>query len=174
MTKTANDTNTNSQSDANFDINQTGELGERITKLGYTLARFTTATVLGWIGAMKFTAYEAGAIEGLATSSLLTSWLYSIFSVQGASNFIGTVEIIIAILLIAGAKFPKAALAGAVLAAGTFATTASYLLTAPVWEATLGGFPALNVVPGQFLLKDIVLLSVAVLLAGEALKRNNI
>lgn len=174
MTKTAHDKNTNAQSGSNFDNDETGVLGEQITKLGYTLARFSTATVLGWIGAMKFTAYEAGAIQGLAASSPLTSWLYSIFSVQGASNLIGTIEIGIAILLILGVKFPKAALTGAVLAAGTFATTASYLLTAPVWEATLGGFPALNVVPGQFLLKDIVLLSVAILLAGDALKRNNL
>lgn len=165
---------TNTQAQTTAATFSDGTLGDRITKIGFTASRFTTATVLGWIGAMKFTAYEAGAIEGLATSSFLTSWLYSIFSVQGASNFIGLVEITIAILLVLGVKFPKAALGGAVLAAGTFATTASYLLTAPVWEASLGGFPALNVVPGQFLLKDIVLLSVAILLAGDALKRNNI
>lgn len=33
------------------------------------------------------------------------------------------------------------------------------------------GFPALSVVPGQFLLKDIVLLAAAVFLVGDALKR---
>jgi len=27
----------------------------------------------------------------------------------------------------------------------------------PDWEASLGGFPALSVVPGQFLMKDVVL-----------------
>jgi reactive chlorine resistance protein C len=33
---------------------------------------------------------------------------------------------------------------------------------APGWEASLGGFPALSDLPGQFLLKDIVLLGAAV------------
>jgi uncharacterized membrane protein YkgB len=32
--------------------------------------------VLGWIGAMKFTAYEATGIQGLVASSPLMSWLY--------------------------------------------------------------------------------------------------
>lgn len=57
-------------------------------------------------------------------------------------------------------------------AIATFAVTSSFLLTAPVWEASLGGFPALNVVPGQFLLKDIVLLAAAISLLGKALSSN--
>ena len=36
-----------------------------------------------------------------------------------------------------------------------FLTTLSFLLTTPgVWEASVGGFPALSVVPGQFLIKE--------------------
>ena len=146
-------------------------LGDGISNAGVQGLRFTTATVLGWIGAMKFTAYEAGAIEGLVASSPLTSWLYSVFSLQGASNLIGATEIAVAALIIAGAKFPKAALLGALGAVVTFLVTASFLFTAPVTEPSLGGFPALSVVPGQFLLKDIVLLAAAVFLAGDALKR---
>jgi uncharacterized membrane protein YkgB len=38
----------------------------------------------------------------------------------------------------------------------------------PGWEPTLGGFPGLSALPGQFLLKDIVLLGAAVFTAGEA------
>ena len=120
---------------------------------------------------MKFTAYEAGAIQGLVQTSPLVSWLYSFLSVQGAANLIGTIEIATAGLLLLGAKFPKAAFAGAVAAGFTFLLTSSFLVTAPVWEQSLGGFPALSVVPGQFLLKDIVLLSAAIFLAGDALKR---
>jgi len=146
-------------------------LGDKITRIGTHGLRFTTATVLGWIGAMKFTAYEAGAIEGLVASNPLTSWLYSVTSLQGASNFIGTTEIITALLIVAGFKLPKLALIGSLLAALTFLVTSSLLFTAPGWEASLGGFPALSVVPGQFLLKDIVLLAGAVFLAGDSLKR---
>jgi len=156
---------------AGYSASQINGLGDKITNIGTHALRFTTATVLSWIGAMKFTAYEAGAIEGLVASSPLTSWLYSVTSLQGAANFVGTVEIITAFIIVLGAKFPKFALLGALGAAVTFLVTSSYLFTAPGWEASLGGFPALSVVPGQFLLKDIVLLAGAVFLAGDALKR---
>ncbi|MBW3245486.1 YkgB family protein [Epibacterium sp. DP7N7-1] len=146
-------------------------LADKITNFGIHGIRFTTATVLGWVGAMKFTAYEAGAIEGLVASSPLTSWLYSVFSLQGASNLIGTAEITTAALIVLGAKIHKAAFLGALGAIATFFVTASFLFTAPVTEASLGGFPALSVVPGQFLLKDIVLLAGAIFLLGDALKR---
>ncbi len=53
-----------------------------------------------------------------------------------------------------------------------FATTLSFLLTTHgVWEPSLGGFPALSAVPGQFLLKDVVLLGAALWTLGEALNR---
>jgi reactive chlorine resistance protein C len=58
---------------------------------------------------------------------------------------------------------------GSVLAVGMFLTTLSFMLTTPgVWEATEGGFPALSVVPGQFVLKDVVLLGAALWSFGEA------
>ncbi|MFK7967190.1 MAG: DUF417 family protein, partial [Burkholderiaceae bacterium] len=62
------------------------------------------------------------------------------------------------------------AVVGAAAAVVTFTVTASFLVTAPVWEASLGGFPALSVVPGQFLLKDIILLAAAISLLGRALQ----
>lgn len=156
---------------AGYSATQINALGEKVSRFGLHSLRFTGAAVLGWIGAMKFTAYEAGAIEGLVASSPLTSWLYSVFSLQGASNLIGATEITLAVIIALGAKFPKLALVGALGALATFFVTSSYLLTAPVWEASLGGFPALSVVPGQFLLKDIVLLASAIFLTGDALKR---
>lgn len=146
-------------------------LGDAVARFGVEALRYSSAIVLGWIGAMKFTAYEAGAIQGLVQSSPLTNWLYDVASLQAASNLIGSIEIATAVLLVAGARVPLAALAGAVGAAITFLITVSFLFTAPVWEASLGGFPALSVVPGQFLLKDVVLLAGAVFLAGDALKR---
>lgn len=170
--KPANATTTNAPALlAGRTATEIASLGETITRIGAGALRYTTATVLGWIGAMKFTAYEAGAIEGLVQSSPFVSWLYNVLSVQAVSNLIGTIEIATAALLVLGAKFPKAGLIGAVAAAFTFLLTASFLFTAPGWEASLGGFPALSVVPGQFLLKDIVLLAGAVFLAGNALTR---
>jgi reactive chlorine resistance protein C len=53
------------------------------------------------------------------------------------------------------------------LSVGMFLTTLSFLFTTPGWEPTLG-FPGLSALPGQFLLKDIVLLGAAVFTASEA------
>ncbi|WP_426357371.1 YkgB family protein [Pseudocolwellia sp. HL-MZ19] len=149
--------------------NTTQERAALITTIGENAIRFSIALVLIWIGAMKFSAYEAGAIEGLIASSPLTSLLYSVFSLQGASNFIGTVEIITAIALILTPLNRIVGILGSLGAIATFAVTSSLLLTAPVWEASLGGFPALNVVPGQFLVKDLVLLAASIWLLGKAL-----
>ncbi len=131
--------------------------------------RYSIVLVLVWIGAMKFSAYEAGAIEGLVASSPLLSWLYAIGSQQAVSNTIGTIEIATAIALAIGPAYRPAAIAGALGAIATFAITLTFLITAPGWEASLGGFPALSVVPGQFLLKDVVLLAASVSLLSKAL-----
>jgi uncharacterized membrane protein YkgB len=56
-----------------------------------------------------------------------------------------------------------------VLAIGLFATTLSFLFSTPGWEPSLG-FPALSAMPGQFLLKDIVLFGASVWSLGESLK----
>jgi quercetin dioxygenase-like cupin family protein len=50
-----------------------------------------------------------------------------------------------------------------------FLTTLTFLFSTPGWEPSLGGFPALSAMPGQFLLKDIVLLAAALWSLGEAL-----
>lgn len=145
-------------------------LDQTISAIGDQALRFSVIIVLAWIGAMKFTAYEAGAIEGLVASSPFTAWLYGVFSLQGASNFIGTVEILTAAAILLAPLNRVIAIVGSVAAIVTFAVTTSFLISAPVWEASLGGFPALSVVPGQFLLKDIVLLAAAISLLGKALR----
>jgi len=148
-----------------------GDLGEAFSRFGQNALRFSIVVVLLWIGAMKFTAYEASAIQGLVQSSPFISWLYGILSVQGVSNLIGSIEIVTAMALILGTRFYRIGLFGALAAAATFLLTSSFLFTAPGWEASLGGFPALSVVPGQFLLKDIVLLAGSVFLIGDSLQR---
>ncbi len=146
--------------------------GNTISVLSDYAVRYSIVLVLAWIGAMKFTAYEAGAIEGLVASSPFLAWLYTIASQQAVSNLIGTIEIATATLLALGPFFPKAALIGALGAVATFLTTLTFVFSAPGWEQSLGGFPALSVVPGQFLLKDIVLLAASASLLGRAITDN--
>jgi uncharacterized membrane protein YkgB len=118
---------------------------------------------------MKFTAYEAQGIRPLAENSPLMSWLLAALGVQAFSDLLGAVEIATGLLL---ALRPVSALAtaiGSAMAIATFLTTLSFLFTTPGWEQSLGGFPALSALPGQFLLKDVVLLGAAVWSLREAL-----
>lgn len=154
-----------------IDTEKLAETGSKIELMGQHLIRFSIVIVLIWIGCMKFTAYEAGAIEGLVATSPFTSWLYSVFSLQTTSNIIGSIEILTALALLIGIRFPLVSAIGAVMACATFALTTTFILSAPGWESSLGGFPTLSVVPGQFLLKDIVLVSASLWLFGQSLKR---
>lgn len=133
--------------------------------------RFGVAAVIAWIGAMKFTPYEAEAISGLVQASPLFSWVYSFLSVSGFAAAMGTAELSIALLLVLGIRSPRAGVIGAVAAIGLFATTLSFILTTPgAFEPSLGGFPALSVLPGQFLIKDIALLGSALILLRDSLR----
>jgi uncharacterized membrane protein YkgB len=140
-----------------------------VTSAGQHVIRYGLVLVLLWIGGMKFTAYEAHGIKGLVANCPLLSWAYAVLSVQGFSNLIGVTEVLIGLLIAAWPFSAGLAAAGSALAVGLFLTTLSFLLTTPgVWEASQGGFPALSVVPGQFLFKDVVLLGAALWSFGEA------
>ncbi|MEQ9642067.1 MAG: DUF417 family protein [Alphaproteobacteria bacterium] len=141
-----------------------------LSGFGRTATLYALVLVFAWIGAMKFTAYEAAAIDGLIASSPLLSWLHVILDQRGVANLIGTVEIAAAALLALRPWSTIASLVGAMLVAATTLVTLSFLFTAPGWEQSLGGFPALSVVPGQFLVKDAVLLGAALWLAGDTLQ----
>ena len=95
--------------------------------------------------------------------------MYGLLSVQAFSNLLGAVEIAVAVMIVLRPVSPRIAAVGSGMAVMMFLTTLSFLLSTPGWEASLGGFPALSVVPGQFLLKDVVLLGAAVWSLGEAL-----
>jgi reactive chlorine resistance protein C len=119
---------------------------------------------------MKFTAYEAAGIQPLVANSPLLSWAYQVLSVQAVSNMLGVTEIAVAVMIALRPLSARVAVLGSGLAVMMFLTTLSFLFSTPGWEPSLGGFPALSVVPGQFVLKDAVLLGAAVWLLGETLK----
>jgi len=145
-------------------------IGKRIAALGALLIQYGLVLVLGWIGAMKFTAYEAAGIQPLVANSPLLSWAYQVLSVQAFSNVLGVTEIAVAVMIALRPLSARVAVLGSGLAVMMFLTTLSFLLSTPGWEPSLGGFPALSIVPGQFVLKDAVLLGAAVWLLGETLK----
>lgn len=145
-------------------------MADRLEKLGIHVTRYGLVVVLLWIGGMKFTAYEAEGIQPLVANSPLMSWMYGILTVRQFSSMLGTVEIGIGILIALRPIWPLGSTIGSLASAGMFLTTLTFLITTPGWEPSLGGFPALSAMPGQFVLKDVVLLGAALLTAGEALR----
>src|SRR4029079_14073351 len=146
-------------------------LSSRAEAVGPELARYGLVVVVGWIGLLKFTAYEAEGICLYVANSPLMSWVYGPLSVRGFSAMLGVVELTTASLISVRPFSPRASALGSALAVGMFLTTLSFLLTTPgVWEPSLGGFPALSAVPGQFLIKDLALLGISLWSLAEAWK----
>ena len=144
-------------------------IGSQVEAVGRELTRYGLVVVVGWIGLMKFTTYEAEGIRPFVANSPLMSWVYGLMSVQAFSATLGIVEVAVAILIAIRPLSARASALGSALAAGMFLTTLSFLVTTPgVWEPSLGGFPALSAVPGQFLIKDLALLGISLWTLGEA------
>lgn len=139
-----------------------------VSTIGELLIRYGLVLVLAWIGAMKFTAYEAEGIKTLVETSPLMSWMYKVFSLQATSNLFGIAELVVALLIAARPWIPKLSAFGSVLAVFTFLTTLTFLFSLPGWEQSLGGFPALSG-SGGFLLKDVVLLGASFWTLGDSL-----
>lgn len=117
----------------------------------HVLQLFPVVLVLLWIGGMKFTLLEAQGIEDLVRSSPLMSWMYSIWSVQTASNIIGVYDLVALSLLILSLQFKRLLLPGIAMAGAVMLTTQTFLFT---WPAALSGETLLTS-GGQFLIKDL-------------------
>ncbi len=124
------------------------------------LLRWALVVIVLWIGGMKVTAYEANGIAPFIAHSPFMSWLHALFGIRRASYVLGVLELSTAAALIVGAIKPFFSALGAAMSTMTYLIALTFLLSTPgVAEATAGGFPAISAAPGQFLLKDLVLLA---------------
>lgn len=138
-----------------------------LERLGIHVSRYGLVLTLLLIGVLKFTSGEAHGIQPLVAHSPLMSWLYRILSVQGVSNLIGLIEIIVAVLMALRPVSARLSLIGSIGAIITFVLTVSFLFSTPGAFQFAHGFPMLGDA-GQFLIKDIVLLGASVWTAAEA------
>ena len=143
-------------------------MGSRLEAIGSLVLRYGLVLVIGWIGLMKFPAYEAHGIQPLVAHSPLLSWMYGWLSVEQFSQGLGVVEVMIAVLIGLRHWSAKASALGSGFAVLMFLTTLSFVFSTPGWEPSLGGFPALSGAVGQFLVKDVVLLGASLWTLGEA------
>ena len=126
----------------------------KLTDKQHVLLNFIpVAMVLLWIGGMKFYEFEAKAILGLVETSPFMSWLYTVFSVQGASNIIGGFDVLFAVLLGAGILLnnKKLIIVSGLACLSVFLMTQTFLFTA---TGALSSGALLDRL-GQFVIKDL-------------------
>lgn len=149
-------------------------LGTRAELAGDHALRYALVVILLWIGGMKFTAYEAEGIRPFVENSPFFAWTYPVFGVRGMSGILGVTEILVGLLIASRPWLPRMSAVGSLMALGMFLGTLSFLVTTPgTWADDLGGFPAISVL-GQFLIKDVALLAIAIWSFGEALRATRI
>jgi len=134
---------------------------------GIRVSRYGLVVTLLLIGVLKFTAGEAQGIVPLVANSPLMFWLYRIFTLQGVSNLIGMIEIVVALFIALRPWSARLSLVGSIGAIITFVLTVSFLFSTPGAFQFSHGFPLLGDA-GQFLIKDLVLLGASILTAAEA------
>src|SRR5262249_6645263 len=121
-------------------------------------------------GYQKWFEYEAQMLISFIWNGSLTSWMYPVFGLHGASWFLGVSEWLIAALLIWGFWNPRAGIFGVFLSVATFVMTVTIISFMPDgWDA-VAGFLAMkgNV---AFLMKDVVLFAASVYLLKQDVAR---
>jgi uncharacterized membrane protein YkgB len=132
-----------------------------LERSGLAVLRYGLVFLLVMWGGFKFAAFEAEGIKPLVSHSPLLSWLYSITTVQGASNVIGVVEVSTGLLMASRRWWPSVSGYASLSASAIFLITLSFLVTTP-------GVLEPSNPSGGFLMKDILLLGAALFTAGEA------
>jgi len=164
-----------------------GIASSRSNEIGIAGMRIAIAIIFLWIGWLKFQPYEADSITPFVANSPFMRFFYvhpteyaahltkegMLVSAQRAwqiandtyafSTGLGTLEIIIGVLTLAGLVSRKLGMVGALLAFATPFVTLSFLVTTPeAWVPALGdaqhGFPYLSGA-GRLVLKDVALLA---------------
>jgi uncharacterized membrane protein YkgB len=142
-------------------------VAQSLTRLGQLISRYGLVVVLAWIGFGKYVKMESRV---LIEHSPLMSWIYDVFNVSTVARGLGTMEIVAALLIALRPVWPRVSAAGSALAVVLFMGTLSVLFTTPgVVASDAAGLPVLSALPGQFLLKDLVLIGVALWTLGDSL-----
>jgi uncharacterized membrane protein YkgB len=134
--------------------------------------RWVMVVIFVSFGIQKFTLQSAQGIVQYISNSPFVSWL-QVFGLRGEAYFLGVSELGIAALLAAGAFSPVLSAVGSLMGAITFAITWSFFFTTPgVVKWSWSTDPIAWNLTGEFLFKDIVLLSVCVVLFLASLPRS--
>ncbi|WP_051334672.1 DUF417 family protein [Bradyrhizobium sp. Ai1a-2] len=151
-----------------FNIAERGDGSYRLL----AILRWVMVVIFVSFGMQKFTLQSAQGIVQYISNSPFISWL-SVFGLRGEANVLGVTELGIAVLLAAGAFSPVLSALSSLLGVMTFAVTWSFFFTTPgVVKWSWSTDPMAWNLAGEFLFKDIVLLSVCIVLFLASLPRS--
>lgn len=165
-------------------------------RLGIGAMKVAIAIIFLWIGALKFVPYEADSITPFVANSPVMSFFYehpgeykahmthegelkptqrawqTANNTYGFSAGLGSLELVIGGLTLAGLVSRRLGLIGALLALATPFVTLSFLFTTPeAWVPALGdaqhGFPFLSGA-GRLVIKDVCILAGAWLIIVDS------
>lgn len=135
----------------------------RLQPLGTGVLRYGLVGLLFFWGGLKFTQFEAEAIQPILAHSPLMSWMLAVFDVRAASAIIGVIEIIFALGILTRRFWPRVSGLASLGASGMFLVTLSFLFSTP------GVLDPMSPAFG-FLVKDLILLGATLYTVGEALQ----
>jgi uncharacterized membrane protein YkgB len=97
-----------------------------------------------FFGYQKWFEYKAQVLIPYISNGPLTSWMYPVFGIRGASWFLGVSEWLFGALLFLRFWNKKLGILGAVGSSVTFIMTVTIILFMPNgWAVSAGGFPAM-------------------------------
>jgi uncharacterized membrane protein YkgB len=144
-------------------------VSETVTRVGNLVSRYGLAVVLVLFGGGKYVKMDSRV---LIEQSPLLGWIYEFLSPQAVAYALGTTEIVTGILIACGLRLPRVSALGSAIAVVLFVGTLSFLFSTKGVVVTFaaGFFPVFSAQPGQFLLKDVVLIGVALWTLGQSLR----
>lgn len=148
-------------------FDRVGTLGDPISRAGSWASTATVVIIFLWFGCMKFIPFEAQGLQPIISNNPLISWLYALFGVAGGAKFLGVFEIATGLLIAGRLVDPRLSAIGGAMGAWSFVLTVSCLFTTPgvIQPGSVIGLSPL----GSFLVKDIVLFSACLWIAGASL-----
>jgi uncharacterized membrane protein YkgB len=130
-----------------------------VARIAYPFLRIAMGIILVWIGGLKFV--DPSPVVGLIGASP-----FAFLASNGFVYLLGLGEVIVGVLLFANIQVKYVGILNMLLFVGTIAI----LILTPKVAYGDAGFPLLSL-PGEFLLKDIVLMAASAALSAMASER---
>ena len=147
------------------------QLGILRDDIDYHVVRASMVFIFLIFGYQKWFNYTAQALIPYISHGPLTSWMYPVFGIRGATWFLGVSEWTFGLLLLLGFWKKQLGILGALGACFSFIATSTIIPFMPDgWAASAGGFPAMTE-RVAFLMKDLVLLAASFYLLRQDLLR---